>query len=138
MKFTEQEIQQTYNELNQTASPWGALVGALMGSIPAIAMYAFFVHIGGILYVFLLIPPAMIGFAAQFTGRVYRVEHRIPVAVIACLVYSASIHYFNYRGWLYFLTPIVFTTALVTAKRRLNQIQDWVVDMQAEGRFEQQ
>ncbi len=136
MQYSQPELQQTHEALKKAASPVGAAIGALMGAIPAIATYAFFTQMGAILYVFLLIPPVIIGLAAQFTGRVYRIEHRVVVGIVASAVHVGCVYYFGYKPFLYFLVPIFFFTALSVAKRRLNRIESIAVDMEAEGRFE--
>ena len=135
MKYSEEEILKTYEDLNKTSSPWGALIGSLMGAIPAIVIYAFFVQMGAILYVFMLIPPAVIGFAAKFTGKVYLIKHRAIVGLVAGLVHIGCVYYFNYKFAFYFILPIIVVVAVITSKRQLNRIEDIVVDMHAEGRF---
>ncbi|WP_223786893.1 hypothetical protein [Marinicella meishanensis] len=137
MKFSPTELAETHQAMTQQASPIGAIVGALMGAVPAIAIYAFFVHMGAILYVFIMIPPAIIGLAAQFTGQVHAIKHRLAVGLIASVVHLACLYYFNYRLLYYFLVPIIFVVAVAVAKKRLSRIEQLVADMEAEGRFDQ-
>lgn len=135
MKYSEEEIFKTYEDLNRTSSPWGALIGALLAAVPATAIYAFFVQMGAILYIFLLIPPAIIGFAAKYTGKVFLIKHRAIVGVVAGLVHIGCVYYFDYKYAFYFVLAVIVAVAVITSKRQLNRIEDIVVDMQAEDRF---
>jgi hypothetical protein len=91
---------------------------------------------GAILYFFTLIPPAIIGFAAKFTGRVYLIKHRAIVGMVAGLVHFGCVYFFYYKYAFYFILPIIVAVAVITSKRQLNRIEDIVVDMHAEGRFD--
>ncbi len=140
MTYSEEEFYQTYQDLKQSTNPEGAFFGALIGAIPATAFYALIINFGLLPYflilALLLVPTLMIALAARFSGKIYLPKHRLMVVGIACLVHTFSINYFHFITEAYYVIPVIAVMAFMVAKMPLNKKQSIVVDMEAEGRFE--
>lgn len=135
MKYTQEELHKTHQELLSASQPKAAIVGALVAAVPAFFMYQVFVEMGHILLLMILTPALLIGFAAQFMGRVYRMKDRIPIAVIAVALHLTAVYLMGYYPRYYAVTPFVFMVAVLVAKRPTNRIQNLVIELEKEGRM---
>lgn len=85
MRFTAEETAAAYQDLRTNQKPTIAFFGGLVGLVPALIIYLLFIEIGGVLAVFLALPPTVIGIFARSRGKTFRIKHRVPVGLIAAI-----------------------------------------------------
>lgn len=63
MRYSQEEMETTYNDVVKKCKPMGAILGALIGTIPALAIYIsfIFINIKGPIRVLCIFTPAIIG-----------------------------------------------------------------------------
>lgn len=123
MKYTTEELETSYSEIKKNANPIYAFFGALIGALPAVALYFFYGEMGGALYIMLALPPLIVGFAAKFIGRTYSIKHRLAVGIIGALVHILGCYLIQFSPIIYMLAPVAFAIAFTTAKIKLEPIQ---------------
>ena len=127
MRYTQEEMQLAYDDISRKTKPMGAIFGALVGVIPALALYLFFSVIGGHYLLLLIIPPAVIGFFARFVGRTYKLSHRIPVGLIGAIVHIIGCYIMGGSVIVYALTPVAFGISVIVAKTKLEEVHEWAL-----------
>lgn len=122
MRYSKEEMVKALNEINSNQKPVLGFFAALVGAVPAIAMYLFFSQAGAILYLMLALPPAIVGLFARFVGRTYKIKYRIPVGVVGALVHVAGCMLLQFSPLVYFLTPVAFLIAMSVSKIKVGHI----------------
>ncbi|MEM5550066.1 hypothetical protein WNY63_04905 [Pseudoalteromonas neustonica] len=135
MRFSIEEMEAAFTEINEHANPKLALLGALSGSLPAIAVYFLFMEMGGLLLIMLFLSPLIIGYFARFVGRTYKVKHRISVGVIGALVYIIGCILLGLGPLYYLLVPVAFGVAMTTAKIKLYRVHEWAIEWEENGKL---
>ncbi len=135
MRFTNEEMEAAYTEINEKADPKRAFGGALAGVIPALVLYFIFAMMGGLLWVMLALPPMVIGFFARFVGRTYKHKHRLPVGAVGAIVHVLGCFLLGLNPMAYLLAPVAFGIAMVTAKIKLYRVHIWALDMAEQGKI---
>jgi uncharacterized membrane protein HdeD (DUF308 family) len=133
LRFSKEEMLEALDEINKNQKPLLAFLAALVGAVPAIALYFFFAQMGGVLYVMLAIPPALVGVFARFVGRTYKAKHRISVGFIGALVHVIGCVLLEFNPLIYVLTPVAFGIAMVVSKIKLERVHEWALDQEATG-----
>ena len=133
MRFSKQEMQEALNEISQNEKPLMAIVGALIGAVPAIAMYYYFSKMGGVLSVMLAIPPFIVGIFSRFMGCTYRFKHRVPAGIVGAIVHVIGCLLLGFNPLVYLLTPVAFAIDLITAKIKLAAVHEWAIDQKNFG-----
>ena len=133
MRFSQEEMLEALDEINKKQKPLLAFFAALVGAIPAVALYFFFAQIGGVLYVMLAIPPAIVGLFARFVGRTYKAKHRVSVGAVGVLVHIIGCVLLEFNPLIYLLTPVAFGVAMVVAKIKLERVHEWALDQESTG-----
>lgn len=132
LKYSTEELEAALAEVNKNANPIYAFIGAVIGALPAIAVFFFYGEMGAVFYIMLALPPLIIGFFAKYTGRTYEISHRISVGVVGAIVHILCCYLFQASPLIYLLAPAAFAIAFTTAKVKLDEIQNWAV---AEAKF---
>lgn len=135
MKFTDEDLQDVYDSLIRNESMAKTFIGGLMGASIAIAFYWLFIQMEYILVVFLIIPPAVIGYFAGIIGQPYQMKTRIPIGLLAVVVHILSIEYFNMNLIFLIFIPIAFAEAYIVAKIKLSKIETVALDMAEIGKI---
>jgi len=128
LRYSKEEMIAALDEINKNQKPGLAIAASLVGAIPAIAIYFFFAQMGGLLYVFLALPPAIVGFFARYVGRTYQSKHRIPVGVVGAIVHITGCILLGLNPLIYVLTPVAFGIAMSVAKIKLEYIHELALD----------
>lgn len=124
-RFSEEEIAAAYQVLKSEQSPTGAVLGALLGVIPAAAVFGIFAWMGGTLIWLLFLPAGLIGFQSAYLGRTYAMKYRIIPAVIAVLIHATGLLFIFQTQAFYLVTlPLSFIVAMVFSKRKLSNVQE--------------
>lgn len=127
MKYSNEELEKAFLEINKNANPWLAFFGALIGAVPGLAIYIIYDAMGGILYIMLALSPMIVGFFAKFVGRTYTIKHRLSVGIVGSLVHIAGCYYLQFSPLLYVLTPTAFAISFTLSKVKLDKRQSWAV-----------
>lgn len=122
-------------DLKKNAKPIYGLLAAIFALLPGTAMYFFFAEMGGILYVMLAIPPAIVGFTARFVGRCYTFKHRLPVGLVGAVVHLIGCFLLQLNPFIYLMTPVAFVIALTVAKVKLERVHIWALDQEQLGKL---
>ncbi|RUO29573.1 hypothetical protein [Aliidiomarina soli] len=128
MKYSIEEMQHAYAELNKKERPLAAFFGAIGGALPVAALYLLFGEMGGVLAVMLLLPPVVIGLFARYTGFPYRLKVRLPIGLIAMILHIAGCWLLQLNPLLYLLAPVCAGIAISMSKVKLSKLQDLAID----------
>ncbi|GAB4196045.1 MAG: hypothetical protein Tsb002_29100 [Wenzhouxiangellaceae bacterium] len=135
MRFSDEEMANSLIELKKNASPAYGFFAALFALIPAISMYFLFAHMGGALYIMLAIPPAIVGLAARFVGRCYKVKHRLPVGFLGAVVHLVGCYLLQLNPILYLMTPVAFAISVNVSKVKLERVHIWALNQEELGKL---
>ncbi|KAA3649536.1 MAG: hypothetical protein DWP95_02040 [Proteobacteria bacterium] len=108
---------------------------ALVAAVPALAVYLFFGQMSVILVLFLALPPLMIGYAAQFVGRCYKIKHRLPIGVLGASAHIFGCVVLQVHPFYYLLTPIAFMLSVMVAKVKLKRVDIWAIEEYEMGKI---
>ena len=133
MKYSKEEMIAALNDINKNQKPVLAFFASIVGAIPAIALYFFFAQMGGLLYIFLALPPLIVGFFARYVGRTYKAKHRISIGVVGALVHIVGCFLLQLSPLAYLLTPVAFGIAMSVAKIKLEYIHELALDQKGLG-----
>lgn len=124
-RFSEEEIAAAYQILKTEQSPAGAVLGALLGVIPAAAVFGVFAWMGGTLSWLLFLPAGLIGFQSGYLGRTYEMKYRVIPAVIAVIIHAVGLLFIFQTHPIFLATlPLSFIVAMYFSKRKLSNVQD--------------
>ncbi len=139
MKYSQEELQQAWQELRSKQSMLSGTMAALIMCLPCLLMYAFLSTIMQLALLWLLLlPPLLVGLAARYAGRLFSLSARLPTAVIAGALHCSAVWLFF--GWgllIVLLAPVAAGAALAVSKIRLNRLQQHAVIRAEMGAFEQ-
>jgi hypothetical protein len=133
LRFSQEEMLEALDEINKNQKPLLAFFAALVGAVPAIVLYFFFAQMGGVLYIMLALPPALVGLFARFVGRTYKAKHRISVGFVGALVHVIGCVLLEFNPLIYLLTPVAFGIAMVVSKIKLDRVHEWALDQEETG-----
>lgn len=135
MRFSIEEMEAAFTEINEHANPVLAFLGALSGSLPAIMVYFLFMEMSGVLVILMFLSPWIIGYSARFVGRTYKAKHRIAVGFVGATVYIFGCILFAMNPLMYLLVPVAFGIAMSTAKIKLYRVHEWAIEWQQNGKL---
>lgn len=135
MRFSIEEMEAAFTEINEHANPLLAFLGALSGSLPAIMVYFLFTEMGGVLLVLMFLSPLIIGYFARFVGRTYKAKHRLAVGFVGATVYILGCVIFGMNPLMYLLVPVAFGIAMSTAKIKLYRVHEWAIEWEQNGKL---
>ncbi|MDP5143937.1 hypothetical protein ORJ00_14410 [Rheinheimera baltica] len=127
MRYSIEEMQDAYDEINRKERPLVAFGGALGGALPAAALYFLFAQIGGIFLPMLLMPAAVIGIFARYTGFPYRLKPRIPIGILAMVFHFAGCWLLQLNPFVYLLGPVCAGVAISVSKVKLSRVQEFAI-----------
>ena len=127
MKYSTDEMQNAYNEMAQKERPILAFVGAIAGSLPAAALYFLMGQMGGVFLLMLLLPAAVIGIFARFTGFPYRLKPRLVIGALAFILHILGCWALQLNPLAYLLAPACAGVAIITSKVKLSRIQEFTL-----------
>lgn len=129
MRYSQEEMKTAYNNVMKKCKPMGAIFGALVGTIPALAIYISFVfmNVNGPIWILCIFPPAVIGMFSRFVGRTFRPEHRIPTGLIGAITHILGCYILGSGIIFYLLAPINFAIAMIVAKTKLSEVEEWAI-----------
>jgi len=136
-RFEKEEIIEAYNELVKSQSVKKAIVGALLGSLPALLLYVIFLFMGGILLWFIFIPSALVGFFAADFGKTFEFKYRLIPGFIAMVVHALGILVlFPIHVFFLVTLPLIFGVAVFFSKRKLDNLQETALWQHKHGRLQ--
>lgn len=136
MRYSLEEMQHAYDELVRKERPLFAFGGAIGGALPAAALYFLFGQMGGVFFFMLLLPPAVIGVFARYTGFPYRLRARIPIGLLAMVVHCVCCWLLQLNPLVYLLAPVCAGVAIATSKVKLSRVQELALDKAEMGQLE--
>lgn len=135
MRFSIEEMEAAFTEINEHANPLLAFLGALSGALPAIMVYFLFMEMGGVLLILMLFSPLLIGYFARFVGRTYKAKHRVAVGFVGVTVYILGCVLLGMNPLMYLLVPVAFGVAMSTAKIKLYRVHEWAIEWEKNGKL---
>ena len=135
MRYSNEEMENAFAEINRNQKSVLAFIASLIGAVPAIGMYFFFAQMGGVLYLMLALPPAIVGLFARFVDRTYKAKHRISVGIVGALVHVAGCLLLQFNPLIYLLTPVAFFIAMSVAKIKLEHIHGLAIIQASLGKL---
>ncbi|WP_152614540.1 hypothetical protein [Pseudoalteromonas luteoviolacea] len=135
MRFSEKEMISALIELKENEKTCLWLLCCIFFFDPAVSMYFLFAEIGGALFIMLAIPPAVVGFAARFVGRSYKLKHRLPVGCLGALVHLVGCYLLSFNPFIYLMAPVAFVISASVAKVKLERVHIWALDQEELGKI---
>ena len=124
-RFSDEEIRAAYDQLVREQSPVSAVIGAVIGAMPASAILFVFVSMGGTFLWLLFLPAAIVGYTAGYTGRVYEFKYRVIPGIIAAIIHALGLLVLFQNHMFYLVTlPLSFGVAVYLCKRKLDTLQE--------------
>lgn len=135
LRYTKQELEDAFGELNSQESPLTGFLAVLIASVPVLFIYMFFSQMTVILLIFLAVPPLLIGYAAQFGGRCYKIKHRLPIGFLSAFTFILGCIVLNVHPLYFLLAPIAFMISFIVAKVKLKRINVWAIEEYEMGKI---
>lgn len=135
MRYSMEEMQVAYDELNRKERPFVAFGGAIGGALPASALYLLFALLGGVFLFMLLVPAAVIGLFARYTGFPYRLKARIPIGLLAMLLHCVGCWLLQLNPLAYLLGPVCAAVAISASKVKLSRVQEFAIGQAEIGKL---
>lgn len=136
MRYSMEEMQDAYDELNRKERPFVAFGGAIGGALPASALYFLFGQMGGIFLLMLLLPAAVIGIFARYTGFPYRLKPRIPIGLLTMVLHFAGCWLLQLNPLVYLLGPVCAGVAITVSKVKLSRVQEYAIGQYEMGKLD--
>lgn len=135
MRYSMDEMQEAYDELNRKERPIVAFGGAIGGALPASALYFLFGQMGGVFLLMLLLPAAVIGLFARYTGFPYRLRPRLPIGLLAMVLHFAGCWLLQLNPLVYLLGPVCAGVAISVSKVKLSRVQEFALGQAEVGKL---
>ncbi|MFT7561389.1 MAG: hypothetical protein ACI93R_003315 [Flavobacteriales bacterium] len=135
-RFNKEEIIKAYSDLEQEQSPKGALLGAILGAVPAAGLFYLFTLMGGTLLWLIFLPAALIGFQSAYLGKTFEFKYRLIPALIASLVHAIGLLIiFQTHSFFLITLPLSFGVAFYFSKRKFDNLQETAMWQKKHGKI---
>ena len=84
----------------------------------------------------LVLPPAVVGLFARFTGRTYKTKHRLLIGAVGAIVHIAGCMLLGLSPLIYLLTPVAFGISMYLAKIKLEAVHIWAIKQEELGQLD--
>ena len=128
LKYERKEMEQAFRELVKNEKPTLAVMGALVGMVPAtlvVALMSEYFILG--LVAASIGFPAIAGYFARYVGRLYSPSSSIPTAIFVGVAYVTIGAIFQAQGVWYFVSPIPFGVAFFVSQVPLTELQEFAI-----------
>ncbi|WP_417358550.1 hypothetical protein [Gallaecimonas pentaromativorans] len=116
MSYSDIELKRAYQELIDKENIMAAFLGGIGGAIPGAAIFYLIGLMHGFLLIMLVIPPALIGISARFTGYPYHFKTRLPLGLLAAALHIAGCWYLQLSPLFYLVAAVAFVEAVSFSK----------------------
>lgn len=136
MRYEKDELQSALNDLEQKESTLKAILGALIGLVPAAALFILVATLGLLFAILFLLPAYVLGWFARYCGQAYHTLPRVLVALIAGTAHLAGCELLELHIFVYLMTPLVIAVAYVSAGRKLERVHQFALEYESSGKIE--